>query len=70
MESTWTNPACGSGLEGRVSFQQTEAMKNKLFVVVLGAVRSVTASARKIVIKGFDTLGAKMVPQLAEADKA
>ncbi len=45
-------------------------MKNKLFVVVLGAVLSVTASAQKIVIKGSDTLGAKMVPQLAEAYKA
>ena len=43
-------------------------MQNKLFVVVLGAVLSVTASAQKIVIKGSDTLGAKMVPQLAEAD--
>ena len=30
---------------------------------------SVTASAEKIVIKGSDTLGAKMVPQLAEAYK-
>ena len=31
---------------------------------------SVTASAEKIVIKGSDTLGAKMVPQLAEAYKS
>lgn len=30
---------------------------------------SASASAGKIVIKGSDTLGAKMVPQLAEAYK-
>ena len=47
MESTWADSPRVSGLEGRVSCQQTEAMKNKLFVVVLGAVLSVTASAQK-----------------------
>ena len=70
MKATSSHCPPVTGLEGRVSCQQTEAMKNKLFVVVLGAVLSVTASAQKIVIKGSDTLGAKMVPQLAEAYKA
>lgn len=45
-------------------------MKSKALAIVLGAALSATASGQKIVIKGSDTLGAKMVPQLAEAYKA
>jgi len=46
-------------------------MKINTTAFFLGAVLTVTASAQtKIVIKGSDTLGAKMVPQLAEAYKA
>ena len=45
-------------------------MKSKALAVILGAALSTTVSAQKIVIKGSDTLGAKMVPQLAEAYKA
>lgn len=45
-------------------------MKNKALAIVLGAALVTPAVAQKIVIKGSDTLGAKMVPQLAEAYKA
>lgn len=46
-------------------------MKTKALVLTLGLAVSATAFAQtKIVIKGSDTLGAKMVPQLAEAYKA
>jgi phosphate transport system substrate-binding protein len=45
-------------------------MKSKALAIVLGAALTATVSAQKIVIKGSDTLGAKMVPQLAEAYKA
>lgn len=45
-------------------------MKSKVIAIVLGAALSAPAIAQtKIVIKGSDTLGAKMVPQLAEAYK-
>lgn len=45
---------------------------NKLTSLLLPALLTltVTASAEKLVIKGSDTLGAKLVPQLAEAYKA
>lgn len=46
-------------------------MKQSLIVAALSLLVAVSgASAQKIVIKGSDTLGAKMVPQLAEAFKA
>ncbi len=46
-------------------------MKFKAIAFAMGAALSVSASAQdKIVVKGSDTLGAKMVPQLAEAYKA
>lgn len=45
-------------------------MKTKALAIVLGGALCATASAQKIVIKGSDTLGAKMVPQLAEAYRA
>jgi len=44
-------------------------MKNSLFLLAALAFASV-ASAQKLVIKGSDTLGAKLVPQLAEEYKA
>src|SRR3954465_14524769 len=44
-------------------------MKKYLLVLVALAVASI-ASAQKLVIKGSDTLGAKLVPQLAEEYKA
>ena len=44
-------------------------MKKSLILLALGALATV-AQAETIVIKGSDTLGAKMVPQLAEAYKA
>ncbi|MDQ8203932.1 phosphate ABC transporter substrate-binding protein [Pelagicoccus sp. SDUM812003] len=45
------------------------AKKTALLALSLGFV-SLAAAAEKIVIKGSDTLGAKMVPQLAEEFKA
>src|SRR3954468_22670222 len=43
----------------------------KKLILLLSALSVVTvASAQKLVIKGSDTLGAKLVPQLAEAYKA
>lgn len=45
-------------------------MKTKAIAALAGAALCVPALAGKIVIKGSDTLGAKMVPQLAEAYKA
>ena len=42
-------------------------MKQTALAITLGAALSLTASAQKLVIKGSDTLGAKMVPQLKEA---
>lgn len=46
-------------------------MKALAIALSLGAALAVTATAQnKITIKGSDTLGAKMVPQLAEAYKA
>src|ERR1700761_8071334 len=49
----------------------TESMK-KLFALTIAAVMAVCSAHAdtKIVIKGSDTLGAKLVPQLAEAYKA
>lgn len=44
-------------------------MKN-IILLVLAAIAASPASAQKLVIKGSDTLGAKLVPQLAEAYKA
>lgn len=45
-------------------------MKSKALAIVAGAALCASASAQtKIVIKGSDTLGAKMVPQLAEEYK-
>jgi phosphate transport system substrate-binding protein len=44
---------------------------NKITVLLLAAaLLTGTASAQKLVIKGSDTLGAKMVPQIAEAFRA
>lgn len=45
-------------------------MKKILLTAVLAIASMGYANAAKIVIKGSDTLGAKMVPQLAEAYKA
>jgi phosphate transport system substrate-binding protein len=45
-------------------------MKNILTVLATAALLASTASAQKLVIKGSDTLGAKMVPQVAEAFRA
>lgn len=46
-------------------------MKSKAIAIVLGAALTASATAQtKIVIKGSDTLGAKMVPQLAESYKS
>jgi phosphate transport system substrate-binding protein len=46
-------------------------MKTTHFVLALGlALASTEARAEKLVIKGSDTLGAKLVPQLAEQFKA
>jgi phosphate transport system substrate-binding protein len=44
-------------------------MKNILFSLI-AAVAVTSVQAQKLVIKGSDTLGAKLVPQLAEAYKA
>jgi phosphate transport system substrate-binding protein len=45
-------------------------MKNLLTILATAALLASTASAQKLVIKGSDTLGAKMVPQVAEAFRA
>ncbi len=46
-------------------------MKNTILFTLFSAVLAITASATdKLVIKGSDTLGAKLVPQLAEAFRA
>lgn len=45
-------------------------MKNKFLLLSLALVAAATASAQKLVIKGSDTLGAKLVPMLAEDYKA
>lgn len=45
-------------------------MKKLLFVTTALLATVVTASAQKLVIKGSDTLGAKLVPMLAEEYKA
>jgi phosphate transport system substrate-binding protein len=46
-------------------------MKIKHLLIVLGlALVSIDAQAEKLVIKGSDTLGAKLVPQLAEQFKS
>ncbi|MDP2136379.1 MAG: phosphate ABC transporter substrate-binding protein [Candidatus Didemnitutus sp.] len=46
-------------------------MKKTILFTLLSAVLALTASAAdKLVIKGSDTLGAKLVPQLAEAFRA
>jgi phosphate transport system substrate-binding protein len=42
----------------------------KITLLLLAALAASSASAQKLVIKGSDTLGAKLVPQLAEAYKA
>src|SRR3982750_3681435 len=43
----------------------------KLFITLIGlSFASITARAETLVIKGSDTLGAKLVPQLAEEFKA
>jgi phosphate transport system substrate-binding protein len=42
----------------------------KLLIIAASAALAGSAFAQKIVIKGSDTLGAKLVPQLAEAFKA
>ncbi|WP_438482116.1 phosphate ABC transporter substrate-binding protein [Oleiharenicola lentus] len=44
-------------------------MKNKLLVVSVALAAALTAQAQKLVIKGSDTLGAKLVPLLAEEYK-
>lgn len=44
-------------------------MKSTLFLLA-ALVAATTATAQKLVIKGSDTLGAKLVPQLAESYKA
>jgi phosphate transport system substrate-binding protein len=45
-------------------------MKRILFSAITALALVASAQAEKIVIKGSDTLGAKLVPQLAEAYKA
>lgn len=45
-------------------------MKKILFASLAALVFATSAQAEKLVIKGSDTLGAKLVPQLAEAFKA
>jgi phosphate transport system substrate-binding protein len=45
-------------------------MKRILFLSLAALAVMVSAQAEKLVIKGSDTLGAKLVPQLAEAFKA
>src|SRR6185295_15910748 len=42
----------------------------KSFLLILALCAATAAQAQKLVIKGSDTLGAKLVPQLAEAYKA
>ena len=42
-------------------------MKSLLFLLALGAVLSGPLAAQQLVIKGSDTLGAKLVPLLAES---
>ena len=45
-------------------------MKNLIALLATAALLTSTASAQKLIIKGSDTLGAKMVPQVAEAFRA
>src|ERR671938_383652 len=45
-------------------------MKKQLFLIAATAVAIAGAKADSLVIKGSDTLGAKLVPQLAEEFKA
>jgi phosphate transport system substrate-binding protein len=45
-------------------------MKNTILLVAIALAATSFARADKLVIKGSDTLGAKLVPQLAEAYKA
>jgi phosphate transport system substrate-binding protein len=45
-------------------------MKKSLFLVAAALAAASIAQAQKLVIKGSDTLGAKLVPQLAEEYKA
>ena len=45
-------------------------MKNLIALLAAAALLTSTASAQKLIIKGSDTLGAKMVPQVAEAFRA
>ncbi|MEI6106797.1 MAG: phosphate ABC transporter substrate-binding protein [Opitutae bacterium] len=45
-------------------------MKTKFLIFSLALVAAATASAQKLVIKGSDTLGAKLVPMLAEDYKS
>ncbi|MDR1145176.1 MAG: phosphate ABC transporter substrate-binding protein [Verrucomicrobiales bacterium] len=45
-------------------------MKNLILTAIAAALTISAARAEKLVIKGSDTLGAKLVPQLAEAFKA
>lgn len=45
-------------------------MKNIITLLTVAALLATTAAAQKLVIKGSDTLGAKMVPQVAEAFRA
>jgi phosphate transport system substrate-binding protein len=45
-------------------------MKNKVLFLSIALAAALTAQAQKLVIKGSDTLGAKLVPMLAEEYKA
>ena len=45
-------------------------MKNKILLLSVALASVLTAQAQKLVIKGSDTLGAKLVPMLAEEYKA
>jgi len=45
-------------------------MKKVLLTLLVTALAATSAQAQKLVIKGSETLGAKLVPQLAEAYKA
>ncbi len=45
-------------------------MKLKIFTTIFAALTVAASAQTKLVIKGSDTLGAKMVPQLSEAYKA
>lgn len=56
--------------EGLFVIQHYSTMKTKLIAWLIGIALATSANADRLVIKGSDTLGAKLVPQLAEQFKA